>query len=282
MCIRSFRTVERYGVIFALLAPQSTMPFVEMFGRDDLEGTSGVYFTHFSMIRNYNYFQDLENLVDSSHVPFLHGRSAFRMTETDDGDVAPAGSDVATISAKEAEYGLLETSSNPGGIARSILYVMPNAVYFRTCADRRFMDLESAIWVVPIDDVSHMFYSVLSIAPDQAEILGRARVAEAHYLTVGRDTVHRQLDELVRGVLDGSKSIEEVKARPFAVHIEDCIVQASQGVLHKRTNEHLGESDGGMILLRKLWKRELEAQAQGKPLTPFRGPTRLPRGVYAL
>jgi len=127
MCIRSFRTVERYGVIFALLAPQSAaMPFVEMFGRDDLEANSGVYFTHFSMIRNYNYFQDLENLVDSSHVPFLHGRSAFRVTESDEGDVAPAGSDVATISAKETEYGLLETSSNPGGIARSILYVMPN------------------------------------------------------------------------------------------------------------------------------------------------------------
>ena len=144
------------------------------------------------------------------------------------------------------------------------------------------MDLESAIWVVPIDDVSHMFYSVISIAPDQTEIRERARVAEAHYATVGRDAVHRQLDELVRGVLDGSKSIEEVKVRPFAVHIEDCIVQASQGVLHKRANEHLGESDGGMILLRKLWKRELEAQAQGKPLTPFQGPTRLPRGVYAI
>jgi len=282
MCVRNFRTVERYGVIFVLLAPQADAPFVEMFGRDDLEQTSGVHFHHFSMVRNYNYFQDLENLVDSSHVPFLHGRSAFRSSETEGGDVAPRVSEVATITAQETEYGMLETSSSPGGVARSILYVMPNAVYFRTCADRRFMDMEAAIWVVPIDDVSHMFYSVMAVAPDQREILERVRLAEARCASLGRDAVHRQMDELIRAVLDGSKSIEDVKSVPFSVHIEDCIVQASQGVLCKRANEHLGESDGGMILLRRLWKRELEAQAQGRPLTSFRGPTRLPRGVYAI
>jgi len=282
MCIRSFRTVERYGVIFALLAPRSNAPFIEMFGRDDLDPSSGVHFAHFSMIRSYNYFQDLENLVDSSHVPFLHGQSAFRGTERAGSDAAPVESEIATISAEETEYGLLETSSSPGGVARSILYTMPNAVYFRTCADRRFMDLESAIWVVPIDDDSHMFYSVTSIAPDQADILERARMAEAHCATVGRDALHRQLDELVRAVLDGSKSIEEVKQRPMSVHIEDCIVQASQGVVHGRANEHLGESDRAMSLLRRLWKRELEAQAQGRPPTSFREPPRLPRGVYAI
>jgi phenylpropionate dioxygenase-like ring-hydroxylating dioxygenase large terminal subunit len=274
--------VERYGVIFALLDPQSNAPFIEVFGRDDLEKSDKVHFTHFSMIRNYNYFQDLESLIDSSHVPFLHGQSAFRMTENRGDDVAPLSSEVAMITAKETEYGIVETSSSPGGMARSVQCVMPNIVYFRTCADRRFMDMEAVYWVVPIDDVSHMFYTVMSIGSDQTEILEYVRMGEARCATVGRDAVHQQMGELVRAVLNGTKPIWEVKNLPFSVHLEDSIIQASQGVLCQRTNEHLGEADSAVILLRKLWKRELEAQAQGRPLTTFRGPTRLPRGVYAI
>lgn len=281
ICVRSFRTVERYGVIFVLLEPQSNAPFVEMFGRDDLEQGSGAHFIHFSMIRNYNYFQDLESLIDSSHVPFLHGQSAFRTAESD-GGVSPLDSEVATITAKETEYGIIETSSSPNGMARSVLCIMPNMVYFRTCADRRFMDMEAVYWVVPIDDERHMFYAVMSVAPDQTDILERVRLAAARRTTTSRDAMHQQMDELVRAVLDGTKPIEAVKGMPFSVHLEDCIIQASQGVLCKRASEHLGEADSAVILLRKLWKRELDAQAQGRPLTAFREPPRLPRGVYTM
>jgi 5,5'-dehydrodivanillate O-demethylase len=40
----------------------------------------------------------------------------------------------------------------------------------------------------------------------------------------------------------------------------------AQGAIPDRNEEHLGRSDVGVILLRKIWRRELEAMAKGQPI----------------
>jgi 5,5'-dehydrodivanillate O-demethylase len=54
------------------------------------------------------------------------------------------------------------------------------------------------------------------------------------------------------------------------VLIEDEIAQRGQGVIADRNREHLGRSDSGVILLRRIWQRELRALAEGKPLKQWK------------
>ena len=49
-----------------------------------------------------------------------------------------------------------------------------------------------------------------------------------------------------------------------------------QGVIADRTQERLGRTDTAIILLRKLWTRELRALAEGRPLTAWTTAVPLP------
>jgi 5,5'-dehydrodivanillate O-demethylase oxygenase subunit len=50
------------------------------------------------------------------------------------------------------------------------------------------------------------------------------------------------------------------------IHAQDYVSQAGQGIIVDRTQEHLGKSDIGVILFRKIWERELRAFAEGRPV----------------
>jgi len=50
------------------------------------------------------------------------------------------------------------------------------------------------------------------------------------------------------------------------VHTQDYVSQVGQGSIADRNQEHLGRSDLGIILFRKIWERELRALAEGRPL----------------
>jgi len=47
--------------------------------------------------------------------------------------------------------------------------------------------------------------------------------------------------------------------------VQDIAVQAGQGRIADRENERLGRSDAGIILWRKILRRELQAIADGRP-----------------
>ncbi len=46
---------------------------------------------------------------------------------------------------------------------------------------------------------------------------------------------------------------------------QDYIVQVGQGPIVDRSKERLGKSDAGVILLRKIFRRELDAIKKGQP-----------------
>ena len=71
----------------------------------------------------------------------------------------------------------------------------------------------------------------------------------------------------MRAVLEGKMRLEDIDPdRTDYVIIEDEVAQTGQGVVADRGREHLGRSDTGVILLRKIWERELRALAEGRPL----------------
>jgi len=60
-------------------------------------------------------------------------------------------------------------------------------------------------------------------------------------------------------VLSGRERWEDIEDRPDRVLIEDGIVLLGQGVLPDRSQNRLGSSDAAIILLRRLYTRELAA-----------------------
>ena len=71
--------------------------------------------------------------------------------------------------------------------------------------------------------------------------------------------------ELADEVLAGRARIDDVRNRiSDVVRLQDDVVLVAQGAIPDRNEEHLGRSDVGVILLRKIWRRELERVAKGE------------------
>ncbi|MBM2811673.1 MAG: hypothetical protein HW416_2432 [Chloroflexi bacterium] len=65
-------------------------------------------------------------------------------------------------------------------------------------------------------------------------------------------------------------------------NIQDYIVLVGLGPIADRPPvEHLGKEDVGVMFMRKLWSRELQALADGRPLKRWRRPARLWKDVEA-
>jgi 5,5'-dehydrodivanillate O-demethylase len=76
--------------------------------------------------------------------------------------------------------------------------------------------------------------------------------------------------QMGEAVLSGKLSFQDLdnffKDKISLVHTQDYVAQVGQGSLADRAQEHLGRSDIGVILFRKIWERELRALAEGRPL----------------
>ena len=74
--------------------------------------------------------------------------------------------------------------------------------------------------------------------------------------------------EIGEAVLRGDIRIQDIEGpeRSNIVWIQDYATQVGQGPLELRKKEWLGRSDRALILIRKIWERELQALEDGKPL----------------
>src|SRR5439155_22284773 len=83
--------------------------------------------------------------------------------------------------------------------------------------------------------------------------------------------------DMIVGVLAGCCSINDIEDRPDIVNIQDHVVQEGQGAILDRYAERLGRSDTAIILMRKIWLRELRALGEGRPLKKWS----CPEGLFA-
>ena len=78
------------------------------------------------------------------------------------------------------------------------------------------------------------------------------------------DIAHQALCERI---LDGELVMADVdRTRVDLVRLQDDIAQIGQGRLADRSAERLGRADVGVVLTRRLWRRELAALLNGEPL----------------
>jgi 5,5'-dehydrodivanillate O-demethylase len=140
---------------------------------------------------------------------------------------------------------------------------MPNVNYINgQVVDPEVKRVDSLIFKVPVDDDRHIHFEARMMPfPGEKgrQWLERRRAQRA------REAVDRL--DLVRAVLEGRLRLDDIDPnRTDHVLIEDEVAQTGQGTIANRSREHLGRGDIGIVLLRKLWERELRALADGRPL----------------
>jgi 5,5'-dehydrodivanillate O-demethylase oxygenase subunit len=268
--IKSYPTEEYLGLIFAYFGEGATRattrvapPPLPRFPDFEEEGVLSTE----TYTRACNYFQAMENGPDEAHLCFVHRASSLA-----------AIAEVPRISAEETDYGLVQYGTRSNGVVRVTHWLMPNTLnhttYYNDPATADAGWIEGLAWRVPVDDTQHVSFMVY-LARLTGDAVARYREHEA---AERAERAHvPTVSAMGAAVLAGEMDVHAIPETPphWRVNVQDEVAQVGQGVLVNREHERLGRSDVGVILLRKLWERELRALAEGRPLKAWRRPSRL-------
>src|SRR5438132_12008487 len=121
------------------------------------------------------------------------------------------------------------------------------------------------MWDLPLDDGRSLEFRLRRLPlTGEAANAYRAR----HTASIAEQTI--SVAQIGEAVLSGKLRFQDLDSffrdKISLVHSQDYVAQVGQGALADRAQEHLGRSDIGVILFRKIWERELCALAEGRPL----------------
>ena len=259
---------EYLGLVFVYVG-DGEVPELPRFPEFEEPGVCDAYFYE----RECNFFQNLENGVDEAHLPFTHRKTFFDVLNRD----------VPLIGAKETEYGLIQTGTRRDGTVRMTHALMPNMLTFAHPSSDDLAVTDWALylsWRVPIDDTRHKSFIVehFKVMPgDEEAYKTRRREQKLKQKAVGLASI----TEVGDVILKGKARLSDFADRPDFVNIQDDVAQRAQDVNQDRSAEWLGRSDVAVVMLRRLWARELTAVARGLAPTHWRYPLKLerPKGV---
>jgi len=232
---------ERYGLIFAYLGPSARKPVLPRYAAlEDLSEGEFIEANDQSIggggpqIIPCNWLQHFENVVDPFHVAILHSSFSGTQFVPQMGvmpevtfDYTDAG--VSATAVRRLDDG--KTLRRVGEAALPTLRVIPSPrlAYYGT--------VESLGWVLPIDDTSFRIYTA-------------GRVRREGDIARSRSRMNGKLwEELTE---------EEHQRMPG-----DYEAQVSQGAIAWHSEENLATSDRGLVLLRRMFKQQLEIVAAG-------------------
>lgn len=264
--IRSYPVKEYLGLIFAFLGEGEPPDFPRYPEFENFDGLLEID----SYSRDCNYFQNLENALDMSHVGFVHGdnRASF--------SGIGRGRDLA---AAESDWGVTYSFTRADGQKRVQQFGMPNIFYMSALpTDPDIGWQESLFWWVPVHDTQHMQFSLHRVP------VGGAAAAR---IKTRRQKRRKEIDlahqDVCRDVLAGRVRIQDLDPnRVDLVRLQDDVAQLGQGVVARRDRERLGRADVGVIEIRKLWRREVDAMESGGSLKKWSRPAGLRPRVWAL
>jgi 5,5'-dehydrodivanillate O-demethylase len=245
--IASYPVREYLGLIFAFLGAGEPPEFPRYPEFERFDGFVEID----SYSRSCNYFQNLENALDMSHVAFVHADNSASFAGIGDG---------VDLAAAESAWGVTYTYVRPDGQARVQQFGMPNIFYMTALpTDPEIGWQESLFWWVPIDDALHMQFSVHRVPAH-----GAAARAIHERRQRRRSEIDLRHQDVCEQILSGELRLAEVDARRVdLVRLQDDLAQIGQGTIANRDAERLGRGDVGVVAIRKLWHRELTAlQAQ--------------------
>jgi 5,5'-dehydrodivanillate O-demethylase len=205
-----------------------------------------------------NYFQSAENIIDDSHLHFAHRKSVLRRSRR-------AG--IGKVLAHETPFGMTQEIQHKRSTELNH-FIMPNMCYLQFDYRKNAM-LSTLFAYVPIDDTHHCHYFSMTIRTRLPEIIDKLIFGFPAWIAA-RIKVDRDewFGRRTQAILSGKSSFDQTDK----VRLQDTVMCVGQGPIQDRSAERLGRSDAGVILLRKIWKRELRLLVEGKPLTQFAFP----------
>ena len=261
--IRAYPAREYLGFVFGYFGDGETPEFPLFPELEQAEGTLSVT----RHLVPCNYFQRVENDLDETHVHFVHRVS----TDSYGLDELPE------IDVEESDYGILRRGARKGGGAnstRTAHWFMPNTLLtdLPPAPDNPYWTLHLA-WRVPVNDTSMA-----------SHIVSLRRGAKGD----GRISGGRKIDpdplQVTEDILAGKLRVQDLDADYNGLfQVQDNVALAGQGRIVDRKLDWLGQSDKGIILLRRLWARELQALDEGRPLKAWKRPKeKLPMLVHGV
>lgn len=215
-----------------------------------------------------NWFQQVENSMDATHVSFVH--HALK--------VGPFGAAV-TNSIPQLEYhetsaGIRQIGRRADNNVRVSDWTFPNNNHV-TVPGLKPQDpwIDVFVWMTPNDDLNTTRYMIYSLPPEASD---ESRERFIHYFdTYGKYDPAAHHDELF-SMREWNNPDDMFVGLTAA---QDYLAIRGQGRQADRSKELLGRSDMGVMNLRKLFWREMEKIESGEPTkqwTPINEAQRLP------
>ena len=258
VCIRSYPVREYLGLIFAYFGEGDPPEFQEF---PEAEYDNGRPLTVKKIEVKYNFFQRIENSLDEAHVHFVHKVSASATPEFSSLPVAYA--------AEETDYGILRKTTYDRGGKKDIrqkYFMMPNIGLTLPPPATELDDWAPNLsWRVPANDETTLSFTMSRRKPRGEKVA---------------DKSWEHMDDIVEKILDGRMRLKDVDPyHPRLFNIQDNVAIGGQGRMHDdRDKEWLGRSDIPIVLLRRIYQREIRAAVEGRPIKRWR----LPRGKLVL
>jgi 5,5'-dehydrodivanillate O-demethylase len=252
--IAGYPAHEYSGLIFAYLGAQP-VPEFDLPRKDVFEDDSRHVYAK-REVWDCNWFQQVENSLDAVHLSFAHmwgSAEAF-------GEMAAGGGEIPELEYSETASGIRQTATRSNGNVRVSDWTFPNNNRIVVPGPNRNDPWPYvSVWAVPIDDTRTMRFRLCSLHgkdPGQMEFIERSQSFDPA----------EHAEKLFSGDLTGITEQALISA-------QDYVAVRGQGEIVDRTQENLSSSDLGVLFLRRVFLRELEALAQGGPVKQWSRPS---------
>jgi len=241
--LRSYPVQRLGGLLFAYMGPDPAraplLPRWDVLVREDGKREIKMFPTH-----ECNWLQIQENTADSTHTFFLHGVMDQKLGLKH--PFAPYyRRPIEKLEFSYCEWGIDKVIVYGGDVPEKEIrppLIFPNILRIPNGP------MEVMHWRVPIDDVSTRIVFVAFTPARDASVRTR------------------EDDEIPYTYLPPMKAQDgEYDLKTF--FSQDQMAQESQGAIYDRTNENLGVSDRGIVLLRKMLLEQIERVERGEDPT---------------
>lgn len=243
--IAAYPLEEYCGLIFAYLGPGAPPPF-------DLP-RKAAFERHGSLtiprLQTWpcNWLQHVENSLDAVHVSFVH--QAGKVGEF--GKAVTAA--IPRLEYLETEAGIRQIATRSATNVRVSDWTFPNNNHIVVPGLPGDPWIDVGIWMVPVDDYNtHRF--ILYSLPEDCSAQERFK---KHFQTYSDYDPADHHDELFRSGIYPDEPILQLTGA------QDYVATVGQGRLD-RSQERLGKSDAGIVFLRRLFWRELDAAKENR------------------
>jgi phenylpropionate dioxygenase-like ring-hydroxylating dioxygenase large terminal subunit len=239
LCHGAYPTHEAHGIVFAYLGPpdlKPPFPAYDSFARPGYRTIPGL-----SYVYPCNWLQIMENTMDPTHTAFLHTTISGAVF-TEEFGILPE------LDFTETPVGMIQVATRRVGTnvwARMIEAVLPNLqqvapIWEDGHAEHPFSGPMMSRWVVPMDDTNTMFVELRHVSESE----GATPAWLADRVMLPAQAAAETYDAAQRHPGDYEAQVSQ---RPIAIH----------GM------EHLGASDRGVGMFRRLTRRGIRAVSAG-------------------